>query len=208
MSAPALVCAAVEVALNRTLRLERSVVEDCAKLEGQVIALRVSDLGWTFYIEPIASGVRVAGSLEVEPNVLVSAPTLRLMRLALSTVSGSEGLPVGLEVIGDTELLNRFNGLLLRVGFDPEELVAKLVGEGAAHRLVGGFKGLFGWGRNAADRLSLDAAEFLTEETQDLARAADIEEWMNAVDDLREGADRIEARLAVLEQKFSEKGAA
>lgn len=203
MPAPALVCATVEVALNRYLRLERSVLDDCAALEGKSIALEAADLGWIFVIEPIATGVRVSNIAEDEPDVLVSAPTLRLMKLALSTVSGREGLPTGLEVVGDTELLNRFNALLTKVGFDPEELVAKVIGDGAAHRLVGGLKGLFGWGRTAADRLSADAAEYLTEESEDLARAADVEEWMDSVDQLREGVDRFEARLAQAEQQRS-----
>lgn len=203
MPAPALVCATVEVALNRYLRLERSVLDDCAALEGKTIALEAADLGWIFVIEPIASGVRVSNIAEDEPDVLVSAPSLRLMKLAMSTVGGREGLPTGLEVVGDTELLNRFNALLTRVGFDPEELVAKVIGDGAAHRLVGGLTGLIGWGRNAADRLSVDAAEYLTEESEDLARAADVEEWMDSVDQLREGADRFEARLARLEQQRS-----
>ena len=201
MAAPALVCAAVEVALNRYLRLERSVIADCAALEGKIIALEAADLGWMFVIEPIATGVRVSNIAEDEPDVLVSAPTLRLARLGLNTLARREGLPTGIDVVGDTELLNRFSGLLTRVGFDPEELVAKLIGDGAAHRLVGGLKGLFGFGRSAADKLSRDTAEYLTEESEDLARAADVEEWMDEVDGLREGVDRLEARLALLESR-------
>ncbi|MGQ3056967.1 MAG: ubiquinone biosynthesis accessory factor UbiJ [Nevskia sp.] len=201
MAAPALVCATVEVALNRYLRLERSVVADCAAMAGKSIALEAADLGWMFVIEPIATGVRVSNVAEEEPDVLVSAPTLRLARLGLNQLTRREGLPTGVDVVGDIELLNRFGGLLSRVGFDPEELVAKVVGDGAAHRLVGGLKGLFGFGRSAADRLSRDTAEYLTEESEDLARAADVEEWMDAVDGLREGVDRLEARLARLEQR-------
>ena len=201
MAAPALVCAAVEVALNRYLRLERGVIADCAAMEGTSIALEAADLGWMFVIEPIATGVRVSNVAEDEPDVLVSAPTLRLARLGLNTLARREGLPTGIDVVGDTELLNRFSGLLTRVGFDPEELVAKLIGDGAAHRLVGGLRGLFGFGRSAAERLSRDTAEYLTEESEDLARAADVEEWMDEVDGLREGVDRLEARLARLEQR-------
>jgi len=79
--------------------------------------------------------------------------------------------------------------------------VARVIGDGAAHRLVGGLKGLFGFGRSAADKLSRDTAEYLTEESEDLARAADVEEWMDAVDSVREGVDRLEARLAQLERR-------
>ncbi|MCX7072818.1 MAG: sterol-binding protein [Gammaproteobacteria bacterium] len=201
MPAPTVVCATLEVALNRYLRLERSVVADCAAMAGKSIALEAADLGWMFVIEPIATGVRVSNVAEDEPDVLVSAPTLRLARLGLNQLTRREGLPTGVDVVGDIELLNRFGGLLSRVGFDPEELVAKVVGDGAAHRLVGGLKGLFGFGHSAADRLSRDTAEYLTEESEDLARAADVEEWMDAVDGLREGVDRLEARLARLEQR-------
>lgn len=201
MSAPALACATLEIALNRYLRLERSALEECAALDGKSIALHLADLGWTFVVEPHPAGVRVLGESEIPPDVRVAAPSMRLLQLALRSAGGAEGLPAGLEVEGDTELLTRFNALLARVGFDPEELAAKVLGDAAAHRVVGGLRELFGWGRHAAQRLSQDTAEYLSEETGDLARAGDIEDWMQGVEALREGADRLEARLALLEGK-------
>ncbi|WP_051748482.1 ubiquinone biosynthesis accessory factor UbiJ [Nevskia soli] len=201
MTTPALACAGLEIALNRYLRLERSALEECAALDGKSIALHLADLGWTFVVEPHAAGVRVLAESEIPPDVRVAAPSMRLLQLALRSAGGAEGLPAGLEVEGDTELLTRFNALLARVGFDPEELAAKVLGDAAAHRVVGGLRELFGWGRHAAQRLSQDAAEYLSEETGDLARAGDIEEWMQGVEALREGADRLEARLALLEGK-------
>ena len=201
MTTPALACAGLEIALNRYLRLERSALEECAALDGKSIALHLADLGWTFVVEPHAAGVRVLGESEIPPDVRVAAPSMRLLQLALRSAGGAEGLPAGLEVEGDTELLTRFNALLARVGFDPEELAAKVLGDAAAHRVVGGLRELFGWGRHAAQRLSQDTAEYLSEETGDLARAGDIEDWMQGVETLREGADRLEARLALLEGK-------
>jgi len=201
MATPALACATLEIALNRYLRLERSALEECAALNGKAIALHLADLGWTFVVEPHPAGVRVLADSEVPPDVRLSAPSPRLLQLALRSAGGAEGLPAGLEVEGDTELLNRFKALLARVGFDPEELAAKVLGDAAAHRVVGGLRELFGWGRHAAQRLSQDTAEYLTEESGDLARSGDIEEWMQGVDALREGADRLEARLALLEGK-------
>ena len=205
MSAPALLCAGVEIALNRYLQLERPALAECAALAGRSIALTALDFGWTFVVEPHAGGVRVLGEPAAEPDVRVSAPSLRLLRLAMESASGrGGGLPAGLTVEGDQDLLRRFGLMLARVGFDPEELAARFVGDGAAHRLVGGLRSFFGWGRQAADRLSQDTAEFLSEETEDLARSGDVHEWMDAVDTLREDADRFEARLALLEQQVTE----
>ncbi len=202
MTTPALACAGLEIALNRYLRLEPAALDECAALSGKSIALRAADLSWTFVIEPHASGVRVAAEAAAAPDVLVAAPSLRLLQLALrAATAAGETLPAGLEIDGDTELLRRFNALLAKVGFDPEELAARLLGDAAAHRVVGGLRDLFDRGRHAAQRLTQDTAEYLSEESGDLARAGDIEEWMQGVDALREGADRLEARLALLEQR-------
>lgn len=201
MSAPALLCAAVEVALNRYLALEPEVLAECAQLQGRVIALEVDAPAWQFFIEFSASGVRVLPQLEVDADVRVYGSLGTLMRLSWKVSQGEAGIPQGLRIEGDTELLQRFNRLLVRVGFDPEEFAARFVGDAAAHRLTQGLQTFFGWGRRTASTLALDTAEYLREETRDLARAADVEDWMNAVDATRDSVDRLEARLRLLEAR-------
>ncbi|MGH8456999.1 MAG: ubiquinone biosynthesis accessory factor UbiJ [Stenotrophobium sp.] len=202
MSAPALLCATLEVALNRYLALEPEVLGECGKLSGRVIALNVDGVGWTFFIEFHGGGVRVLPTLDgQQADVRVSGPLGQLMRLAWKTAAGEGGVPNGLQVEGDTELLARFNKLLVRVGFDPEELLAKFLGGTTARRVNQGLQKLFGWGRQTAETLTLDTAEYLREETRDLARGTDAAEWMDAVDRLREGVDRLDARLGQLEQR-------
>jgi ubiquinone biosynthesis protein UbiJ len=197
---PELACAALEIALNRYLRLEPSAAADGARLAGQRLAFEIRDLGWTFVLEPLADGrLRVTGERPAAADVRVRASSLRLLGLALATVQGESALPEGLEVEGDGELLQSFRRLLARVGFDAEEWLAAWLPEGMAHRAAGALRGLFDFGRHAAQRLGRDTAEYLVEETGDLARTADVEEWMEAVDRLREDCDRLEARLARVE---------
>lgn len=198
--------AAMEVALNRYLALESEVLAECGKLSGRIIALHVQGLEWRYYIEFHGGGVRVlpdlparSGALEQEADVTVSGPVTLLLRLAWKTAAGEGGVPTGLHVDGDTELLEHFNDLLARVGFDPEEFMAKYLGDAAAHRVNQGLQTLFGWGRRTADTLALDTAEYLREETRTLARASDVNDWMDQVDSLRESVDRLEARLDRLE---------
>lgn len=199
MSAPPLVCAAVEVALNRFLNLEPDARDECARLQGRVIALQAQTPPWTLFVEFIPAGVRVLSQWDAAPDVSVRGDASTLLRLAWQVGQGQSGVPQGLQVEGDTELLHRFNRVLASVGFDPEELAARVVGDAAAHRLVQGLKSVFGWGRRSAETLGLDAAEYLREETGDLARAADVREWMDAVDLVRDGVERFDARLARLE---------
>lgn len=191
--------AALEVALNRYLGLEASALAECAALEGRSIALAVEVPAWTFVIEFHRGGVRVLGDDTLTPEVTVRGNLSTLMRLAWTISRSQTAIPQGLGVEGDVELLRSFNRLLAQVGFDPEEFAARFVGDAAAHRLNQGLQTLFGWGRNSADTLALDAAEYLREETRDLARGSDVDEWADAVDELRDGAARLEARLRKLE---------
>jgi ubiquinone biosynthesis protein UbiJ len=203
MSAPSLAVAALEVGLNRYLRLEPAAIDECARLSGRAIELHVESPDWSFFIEFIPSGVRVASELEKAAEVSVSAPLSAFARLGAAGARGDDGLPSGIQVEGDAGLLTRFNKLIASVGFDLEEVFARYLDDGAAHRLAEGIQDLFGWSRKAADTLMLDTAEYLREETGDLARASDVEEWSEAVDDLRERTDRLEARLSRLEKRAS-----
>ena len=65
---PDWLCGAVEIALNRYLRLEPAVLADCAGLEGRVLALHADALDWTLFLQPHAQGVQVLGQGEGRPG--------------------------------------------------------------------------------------------------------------------------------------------
>ena len=198
---PGFVVGAVEVALNRYLRLEPDAIAECARLAPRLIQLQVRQPDWTLVVEFTATGVRVLGEPPKRADVTVRAPLGAFLKLGAASARGDSGLPAGIEVEGDAELLTRFNRLIASVGFDLAELLSKFVDDGAAQRLAEGIKDLLGWGRDAADTLLVDGAEYLREETRDLARASDVADWAEAVDVLRERTDRLEARLALLEKR-------
>jgi hypothetical protein len=98
-------------------------------------------------------------------------------------------------------LLSQFGALLTKVGFDPEEWLARAFGDGAAHRLNQGLRGLLGWGRETASTLALDTAEYLREETRDLVHRADVARFNDEVDALRDRTAGVAARLERLERR-------
>lgn len=202
MSAPPLLCATLEIALNRYLALEPSVQAEFGRLQGRVIALHAQGPDWEFYVCPNASGVTVLdawpGEPQDKPDVRISAKPAALLRRAFR---GADAGASGVSVEGDAELLQRFSTLLAKVGFDPEEWLARWVGGGAAHRLNQGLQGLLGWGRQSASTLGLDTAEYLREETRDLVHRADIERWLEDVEAVRRRSEALASRLERLERR-------
>lgn len=203
-AAPPLVCAGLEVALNRYLQIEPAALAECAAMSQHSIAYELEGLDWQLFIEFDARGVRVINERADAASVRLIGPPPAFAKLAIKLAGGDAALPAGLRVIGEAEVLQRFRRLLGRVGFDLEEWIAPLLGDGAAHRAAQGLKSLLNWGRDSSRTMAQNTAEYLVEETRDLARGIDVGEWMDEVDRLRERTDRIEARMSRLERQRHE----
>ena len=201
MSAPPLLCAALEIALNRYLALEPAVAAEFGRLQGRTIALHAQGPGWEFCLCPGRSGVTVLDRVDGKPDVRISARPAALLRRAFGADAGGASRDSGVTVEGDAELLQRFSTLMSRVGFDPAEWLAPWLGDGAAHRVSQGLRGLLGWGRASASTLALDAAEYLREETRDLAHREDVAKWSEGVDAARKRSEQLAARLDRLERR-------
>jgi ubiquinone biosynthesis protein UbiJ len=200
LSAPPLLCAALEIALNRYLALEPEVAAQVGRLKDRVIALHALGPDWEFYLVPGASAVAVLdawpGAGDPKPDVRISARPAALLRRAFGGAEAG-----GVQVEGDADLLQRFSTLMAGVGFDSEEWLARFVGGGAAHRLDQGLREFFGWTRRSADTLALDTAEYLREETRDLAHRADVEKWGEGVEAARKRGEQLAARIERLERR-------
>lgn len=199
-AAPPLVCAGLEIALNRYLQIEPAALAECAALAKHSIAFELEGLDWQLFIEFDARGVSVINERVQPASVRLIGPPPAFARMATKLAGGDAALPAGLRVVGEAEVLQRFRRLLGSVGFDLEEWIAPLIGDGAAHRAAQGLKSLLNWGRDSGNTMAQNTAEYLVEETRDLARGVDVMEWMDQVDRLRERADRIDARIARLER--------
>ena len=59
----------------------------------------------------------------------------------------------------------------------------------------------FAWSRESAQALAQDSADFLRDESRDLIAPAEMEQFLDDVDALRERADRLAARVQRLRQR-------
>lgn len=203
MSAPMMVCAAAEVAANRMLGMDAAALAECGRLSGRCLAIELTAPAWTLCAEFHAGGVRIAPACAGTVDATVHGSPLALARAAMQAARGGSLLAGDVRVEGDADLVSRCARLFATADFDLEDLLARWLGDVPAHRAAGGLRSLFAWSQRAGQTLVQDTAEYLTEETQDLARGADVEDWMAQVDDLRDAVARAEARLRQLEQRMA-----
>ncbi len=188
---PAVIAAGVETALNRYLRLDPDSLPQWAGLDGTVIAVELDDLGTSFYLLPGTTGVRVIDRYEDEPTVQIRGTLVALARSWRGRrVSGD-----GIAVEGDTAVAREFQAILARMEIDWEEQLSNVIGDVAARQLGNLWRRVCGWGQRVGDILLRDSAEYLQHELRALPPRHAVEQFLSAVDTLREDTDRLAARV-------------
>lgn len=191
----------MEVAINRYLALDDAALDGLEALHGRSLAFRIDPPDWLLVIDIIGRRVRVAGTADTKPEALVSGAPSVFLRLFGEQLTRGNALPTGLRLEGDPELLQRFQGLLMQVGFDPAEILEPWFGDIAAQRLADTAAGVFGWMRGAFDSLSQQTADYLQYESRDLVDKHQVEAFIDEVDALRDRAARAAARVDRLERR-------
>ncbi len=166
-------------------------------IEG-VTAVRVSISGGRLAL--ISAPPAVESAAVAPSNATIAGSPAALLRLARGTTNGARHTAV--QVRGDAEIADLYRKLFALARPDLEEELSRLVGDLPARRLAQLAQQTFGWLRDAQRSAGQNVAEYLQEESRDLVNKSELDEFLNGVDGLREIADRVEARLARLEQRL------
>lgn len=188
--------------LSRGIADSRRAQALCRQLDGRVMSLAAVGTPLTLYF--LAREGRIALSTRHEGSTDASLSGTPVALLALAG-AGAEGAlrGGGVRIEGDAEIAQRFRELLALARPDFEEELARVIGDVGARRVANAARGLLAWGRRTSGALAQDVVEYLQEEGRDLPTRIEVEEFLDSVDRLRDGAERLDARLARLESRAS-----
>jgi len=144
-----------------------------------------------------------AGKLVCKPGRLAEADaTLSGSPLNLARLAAADPEAViragHVKISGDADVASDFRALLDIVRPDWEEEMSRYTGDVVAHEVGRAVRGFANWASRARTSLGRSLAVYLTEESRDLAAAAEIEEFNREVDELALAVDRCEARLRLI----------
>ena len=184
--------------LNRGLPRSVRARQLVAQLAGHSVAIAIRDFA-RLRVTSDGQTLTVAGEDAAADATLSGGP---LSLLALSGGAAQAVLQRGdVTVTGDTEIAGKFRELLSLLRPDPEEELSLVIGDVAAHRLGRVALLAGGWGRRAARVTLENLAEYLGHERRDLVPRNEGEQFLRGVEALREDADRLQARLELLERR-------
>lgn len=169
----------------------------CAELSGKLVVVELTDLELDFCIRPRDGGLDITQESSSEADARIRGRSIDLLRMARGGRAGSDA---AVQVEGDAVLVEDLRKLMRDVDWDAEEHVARLLGDAPAHELGRFVRGVHHVASDAVWRLAGMGAEFLKFESRDLPRPDEVEEFVVAVDRLRDDVERAAARMHRIEE--------
>jgi len=200
MPATAAWLASAEALLNRSIDSSAQALDVARRLQGTSLQIDVE--GFTRIRASAHQGrlALLAGDDSAADAVISGTPGA-ILQLFKGGANRQSGGPAA-QIRGDAEIANRYRELFMLARPDPEEELSRWIGDLPARR-VSLFAGrALAFVRRARRTAGENIAEYLQEEGRDLVNRTELDEFLRGVDELRETADRIEARLGRLERRL------
>lgn len=189
----------LEIVINRIIALDPEGASRLVPLVGKVIGIEFRNLPLRWYLRVGDRAIHFIDEPAREVDVRLKGTPIALMALGLSR-GGTRALFSGdVEFDGDVEVGRAFKRFLDELDIDWEEQLSRVVGDSLAFRMGSAVRHAASWGRDAVQTLSLDAAEYLQEESRNLPLPLEVRDFLDQVDQLRVDVDRLAARVKRLQ---------
>jgi ubiquinone biosynthesis protein UbiJ len=186
--------------LNRNLAESSAARSISRQLEGRVLAIHVVGLPLHIYFRSLGQSVVLALTHEGTADASISASPIAFANLVGSQPQ-SAFRSGNVRIEGDAEVAQAFRELLALVAPDLEEELSRIVGDVAAHQIGNLTRGALAFGRHTAGVFAQNVAEYLQEESRDVPARVEVDEFVAAVDTLRDDVERAAARVTRLVQR-------
>lgn len=191
----------LEAALNRALALDPETRDALRALDGRRVVVRIAAPALALQITVDRDRLRV-GPVDdaIEPDLAVRS-TLGGLIAQLPFLRRDDAPPVGkLRIEGDADLARRLQRLAERFDPDWQQPFTAVFGDVIGVQVAKAFATALRQARITAGTLAASAAEYVTEESRDAVARGELEAFYDDVDDLRDGVERLAARIARLQR--------
>jgi ubiquinone biosynthesis protein UbiJ len=188
-------------ALNALLRREDWARARLVRHAGKTVrfALGGFSLGLTIDSEGLAAQADAA----VVPDVTLTVAPEKLPLPRLGADRERPDFAEATHISGDAALAQVVSDLSKQLRWDPEDALARVVGDIAALRLVGGARAAAGGARTATQRLAENVSVYLSQESGILASRPALEQWRLDLAELNARAEALARSAAALQTRLA-----
>jgi ubiquinone biosynthesis protein UbiJ len=192
---------ALERLIRQTLALDPATQKRLAVYSGKRIFVETRAPALGIFVAFDADGVRLSTEADKHPHATIEAPSIELLKMALSNDAHFIGGPV--KVNGDVMLVQELHAISRQMDIDWESGLSHLLGDTLSYPVSRGVRGLFSFAQRVTQTFLQNTGEYLSEEKDLVPVRWEVDEFLNDNRDLRADLDRVESRLARLHKRIA-----
>lgn len=185
----------LEAAINKYLALDPEAVDSLAEFSGKVIKMKITGINKSLYLLPDGKGIQVRLDYDGDVDTTLTGSPFALFKMGLASNVTDLLLKGEIEVRGDTRLGHRFKNVFSKMDIDWSEPLSNVFGDAAAFHINQTLKEFGRWAKRSSQSVTMSLGEYLTEESRDVVTETELEIFNEAVDELRNDVDRLEAKI-------------
>ena len=193
---PGILAAMLETAINRILALDDLSSERLQRLDGRMLRLDLEGLGIALYFAFTERHVEVGTQSKYEPDTVISGSPFALFSMAAPEEAERWGTPESrVNITGDANLARDLERLFSRLDPDWEGRLSRLLGDVWGHQVAAGLRTGARQVKESANQAGDMFSEYVQSGQGPVTRGEDLETFSRAVEDLREAAEELAARI-------------
>lgn len=190
----------IEKLLNRILQQDEAMLSAIGELTGKVIAIEIIGLNHVIYLQFYAAGITIRKECAGKVDVTIKGRPVTL--LVMLFMREENTTPRDMEIIGDVGLAQQFQSIMKNMEIDWEEYLSHWMGDTLAHKLGNLFRDVREYVKETKNTIGMDISEYLRYEKEILTDQSEVDEFVAAVDFIRNDVERLRQRITRLEGKM------
>ena len=188
---------------NALLQEDPHTLVAVKELAGRIVCIEISGPELTVFVQFNDQGIVLMHTIPGHADVTIRAGIPTYLGLLFSRDARVSRRTPNMSISGDVTLAQQFQQIMKDLEIDWEEQASHWVGDTAAHKLGRMARDSRRYFREAGQTLVMDISEYLRYEKELLPERTEIEEFINAVDQLRNDVDRLGQRIDRLKIRLS-----
>lgn len=193
----------MQAIVNRALALDPEVRAELQQFEHKAIQLQFAEWPDPLFVIVQAQEIQLLTHYDGQVDTVIKGTVPAMIRVAIEQRLQPSSRLTGLVIEGDMELAADCARLLRKFRIDWEEVLAKFVGDMAAHQVGEVARSFATWGRDASSSFAQDVSEYLQEEIRLVPPAEELRDFYQDVDKLRDDVERFAVKVALYRNQGS-----
>lgn len=164
------------------------------KLQGKVLQIDLNGVEASFQVEFKSHTICLHANQPLHADAVMRAAPFTLLN-TLRNKDSKQLFSGEIQLSGDVELIKKIKRLSDFMEFDWAYYLSKFIGEYPAHRLQDSVMQLSQWGRRSQGVLSEEMVRYLQDEAEQLPASEQAKGFYHSVDEVRDQAERLQARI-------------